>query len=86
MKYYLEKGFIQVKKTNCFQELLWHIAHNVDIEGSKLPLYARSPFLDAEAIIPNEVKDLIVGSAPEDKRQLIEEINFNSVTFTDNVS
>ena len=51
-----------------------------------MPLFARSPFLDGEAIIPDAIKGMLVGSAPEDKRELIEEINFNSVNYADNVS
>ena len=69
------------------QELIWHIVNNVDIEGSKkLPLYARSPFLDAEAILPEEAKALVVGSASEDKKKLVEEMNFNSIGYAENVS
>ena len=73
-------------KLKPYQELLWHIVNNVNIEGSKMPLFARSPFLDGEAIIPDAIKGMLVGSAPEDKRELIEEINFNSVNYADNVS
>jgi hypothetical protein len=37
-----------------FQELLWQIVNNVDKEGSKWPLFARSPYLEAEVIISDQ--------------------------------
>jgi hypothetical protein len=37
-----------------FQELLWQIVNNVDKEGSKRPLFARSPYLEAEVIISDQ--------------------------------
>jgi hypothetical protein len=57
----------------------------VDIEGSKKPLYARSPFLEAEAVIPDPSKGMIVASASQEKMKLIEELNCNSVNFADKV-
>ena len=51
-----------------------------------MPLYARSPFLDSEAIRPEEAKAFIVGSASEDKRKLVEEFNFNSIGYAEKVS
>jgi hypothetical protein len=51
-----------------------------------LPLYARSPFLDVEAVLGDEAKPLLVDSASEDKKKLVEEINFNSISYAEKVS
>ncbi len=66
--------------------MLWHIVHNVDIVGGKRPLFARSPFLEAESIMPEEAREIFVGSASEENKDVIDNIFFNSVTYADNVS
>ena len=68
-----------------FQELLWHVVNNVDIEGSKVPLFARSPFLEFETVVPEGSRDMILGTTQEDKRDLIEKINFHSIAYAESV-
>ena len=68
-----------------FQELLWHVVNNVDIEGSKVPLFARSPFLEFETVVPEGSRDMILGTTPGDKRDLIEKINFHSIAYAESV-
>ena len=63
------------------QDLCWHIVNNVDIEGSKELLYARSPYLEFEAVIPEKSKPFVIAAAPPDKRDLVEAIKFNSVDY-----
>jgi hypothetical protein len=59
------------------------VVHNVDIERSKVPLFARSPFLEFETVVPAGSREMLLGSAPEDKREMIEQINFHSIAYAE---
>ena len=38
--------------TTWTQEMVWQIVNNVDLEGGKMPLFGRTPFLEAGMLMP----------------------------------
>ena len=68
------------------QELVWHIVNNVNIPASKAPLFARSPFLEFQAIVPERAAEMMIASAPEDKRAAMEAAVRSSVDYAASVS
>ena len=70
----------------CVQELVWHVVNNVNIPGSKAPLFARSPFLEFQAIVPERAAEMMIASAPEDKRDAMEAAVRASVDYAASVS
>ena len=55
---------------------------NVDKEGSKRPLFARSPYLEAEVIISDANKRKLLGEEAEDPR---ETQNYLSLEYAEKV-
>jgi hypothetical protein len=42
------------------QELIWQVAHNVDLEGAKAtPQWVRSPYLEFEVICPDHAREMM---------------------------
>ena len=68
------------------QELVWHIVNNVNIPASKAPLYARSPFLEFQGVVREEVAEMLVASACEDMRAMVNATVRASVDFAASVS
>ena len=62
------------------------MVNNVDIEGSKAPFFARTPFLEVEALNSSKGRDRISGPTPEDKKDLIEKTNFHSIAYAESVN
>ena len=46
--------------------------NNVNIPASRAPLFARSPFLEFQAIVPEPNARMMINAAPEDKRPILE--------------
>ena len=61
------------------------MVNNVDIEGSRAPFFARTPFLEVEALISVKGRDRILETTPEDKKDLIEKTNFHSIAYAESV-
>ena len=40
--------------TTWTQEMVWQIVNNVDMEGGKVPLFGRSPFIEFGTILPKD--------------------------------
>ena len=57
----------------------------MDIEGSKAPLYARTPFLEVETVVSERATDMILKSAPGDKTDLIKKTSFHSIAYAESV-
>jgi len=56
--------------------------NNVDKTGSKRPLFARSPYLEAEVIISDENKRKLLGQDTEDRK---ESENYLALEFAEKV-
>jgi hypothetical protein len=67
------------------QELLWHIVHNVDVEASKRPLFARSPYLEAEVIISEKTRKKLLGQETDQKNGSIEKVDYLSLDYAETV-
>ncbi len=66
------------------QELIWQIVNNVDIEESrKLPLWARSPFLEFEIIAPAPAKEMLVQTSSEERKEIFKSIITDSINYTE---
>ena len=44
----------------------------MNIPASRAPLFARSPFLEFQAIVPERGAQMMIASAPDDKRAAVE--------------
>ena len=49
-------------------------------------MFARSPYLEMQAVIPEKSKPFVIAAAPPEKRDLVEAIKFNSLDYAAKVN
>ena len=57
----------------------------MNIPASRAPLFARSPFLEFQAIVPERGAQMMIASAPDDKRAAVEATVRASVDYAASV-
>jgi len=73
--------------TTWTQEMVWQIVNNVDIEGGKLPLFVRTPFLECGCIVqgpPPKSKDQ--PELPPDVAEKLNEMFTDPITYADKMT